>query len=651
MSHNNIGAAPTILKVADLALILHKEKNTKLHLKLPLAQVAAKIDLPKGCTLVDGTIEFESLEVRNTIVATAAYSDLTSSSPVDPDSLFKCAYELWRHEIGHDDQASGRLLALASESIDILAVGAQRIRSGSDVFNILHLIEAALPYLSSLDTTSIIELITAKYEPTRNDMMSGRINGQLEKWLEKNPKVALELHTKALANLSEETSSLLGNAIIALSKSDYVTAVELTKADAHSNILLQAKIGTWTLGRLLLDDHAPQEAINSVIETLINLIRNGQHEIRSQAISAAANAMHKLAAFDELLQELAENGDQDVLCSVATTLYYNHKKFCERGITQRWFQLLTALKPEHKNAIQGLDYAMSKLLSNPEYTMIVTSTLSQWIANHGRKVAIERNVAELFDNTILELFSMEDEWSLLATHWLLSDQQEHAAALAGILTQFSHHKVIDLKLNKNRLDGLSPAELLFLARRMLGYVYDRAQVTSLALSMLQSSDAEKRIYPLLSSLLVKEIGYDYPGSTAEALHKAAEDMALKGHQNFLREIVNTINQAVEAQNALPIINELKPPASLSRLFSKARAKQMDKSHEEASKKSIIRQIATHIPVKAGSGMFNYRDSHYGQSTKFSTISHSIELPRREVFDPIGNSIRHFGFRVAHKDES
>lgn len=649
MNHN-IGPAPTTLKVADLALILHKEKNTNLHLKLSSAQAAAKIDLPEGCKFIDESIEFESLEVRNTIVAAAAYSDLFSSSRDDPDSLFDRAYELWRYEIVHNDHASGRLLALASESIDILAAGAQRINTGSNVFNTLHLIEAALPYLSSLDTTSIIELISAKYESTRNDMMSGQINGQLEKWLEKRPKAALELHTKALANLSEETSSLLGNAIIALSKSDYVTAVEIAKADAHSNIYLQAKIGAWTLGRLLLEEHAPQEAIESVIETLIDLIRNEQNKVRSQAISAAAKAVHKLAAFDELLQVLAENGDQDALCSVATTLYYNHKKFCERGITQRWLQLLTALKPEHSNAIQGLDYAMSKLLSNPEYTMIVTSTLNQWIANHGRKVAIERNVAELFDNTILELFSMEDAWSLLVTDWLLSDQQEHAAALAGILTQLSHHKVIDLKLNKNRLDGLSPAELLFLARRMLGYVYDRAQITSLALSMLQSNDAEKRIYPLLRSLLVEEIGYDYPGSTAEALHKTAEDMALKGHQDFLREIANTINQSVEAQNALPIINELKPSASLSRLFSKARAKQMDKSHEEASKKSIIRQIATHIPVKAGSGMFNYRDSQYGQPTKFSTISHSIELPRREVFDPIGNSIRHLEFRIAKRDE-
>ena len=37
----------------------------------------------------------------------------------------------------------------------------------------------------------------------------------------------------------------------------------------------------------------------------------------------------------------------------------------------------------------------------------------------------------------------------------------------------------------------------------------RAQVISLALSMLQSNDAEKRIYPVLGPLLVEEIGYDY----------------------------------------------------------------------------------------------------------------------------------------------
>jgi hypothetical protein len=637
--------------IAGLALRLHQESQTKLRLELPLDQVLAEIVLPVGCKFANGGIEFESLEVRNAIVAASAYDRLClSSSNVKPDAFFERAYELWCHEIGQSDQASGRLLALASESIDVLAVAAERIRSGSDVFDVLQLIEAALPYLSRLETSSIVDLIVAKHEPTKNDMAAGTINGAIEKWLEARPQVACELHAKVLENLFESNASLLCNAIVALSKSSYVIAVEMAKSDASSDMLMQAEIGTWTLGRLLLDQQAKSEEMAVVVETVRNLISSEQSGIRSQAIRAAVGAMHTMDVFDVLLQTLAEKGDQDVLCAAANSLFYKGKEIRERGLTLSWLRLLPALKPEFKGAIRNLDFAMSQLLTELAYAPTVMSTLTQWVANHGRKVAIDSATAELFDHTIRKLIPMEACWFSLVTDWLLSDRQQHASALAGILTELSANSTTRIKLEKSRLDELSTHELLFLARRILGYVHDRAQVTSLSLSMLESQAADKRIYPLLRSVLVDEIGYDYPMSTITALREAADKESSAGDQQFLRITAEAIQQTVDAQNSLPFINELRPSTQLRRLFSRARAKQMDNSFEEANKNSIWRQIATQIPIKAGMGTFSYRESSYGTSMKLSSMSHSIELPRREVFDPVGNSIRHFGFRLARRDE-
>lgn len=642
--------SPGASNIADLALRLHSEGKLSLRLELLPKQVPAEMDLLTGCKLVDGAIEFESLEVRNSIVAAAAYDHYLSSGS-DCSVLFEHAFELWRHEIGHNDQASGRLLALASISVDVLAIGAQQIRSGRDVFDVLHLVEAALPYLNSLDVPSIIDLIAAKYEPTKNDMAAGAINGALERWLEKQPEVARELHTKVQEELTEGTSSLLGNAIIALSKSDYSAAVTMAKGDVRSSVLTQAQVGTWALGRLLLDEHAEPQEINAIVDAVASLIESDIPEIRSEAIRAAVGGMHKIAAFDKLLQRLAEKGDQDVLCAAANALFFKSKEFQARGITQCWLQLLPALQPQFKGAIRNLDWAMSKLLFEPGYADMVLSTLSRWVAQHGWRPAGDSDIANLFDDTIRILLSMDEIWSLLLTDWLVSERREHVVALEDILTQLSIQATKELRFDKGRLDQLSGDGLLFLARRMLGYIHDRAQITSLALSMLHSRDVKERIYPLLRALLVDEIGYDYPGRTVDALCKAADETVFVSHQDFLRTAAEAINRALESQKALPSINELRPPPNLSRLFSRARAKQMASSREDVSKDSIWRQIATEIPIKAGMGTFSYRDSSYGSSMKLSSISHSFELPRREVFDPIGNSIRLLGFRVAKRDAS
>ncbi|QHE83379.1 hypothetical protein [Hydrogenophaga sp. BPS33] len=638
--------------VTELALRLHREDGIGLHIDVPDGAVLAAADMPDGCQLVEGAaVQFDSLEARNVIVASATFEGLHSTSGIDANELFERAYGLWCDEIGHNDQASGRLLALASVNIDVLAVAAQRIRDGSDVFDVLHLVEAALPHLQEVEASSIVDLFVAKYEPTKNDMASGAIHGALESWLETHVGAALELHAKVLENLSEATASLLGNAVAALAKTDYASAIEVARRDVRSGAPLRERVGVWALGRLLLDERAPSPLIDLVTREVVTLIEREQGELRLQAIHAAASAMHILAVFDSILERLAEGGDQDVLCAVATALFLRAKDFSERGSTPRWVGLMTSLKPEFKGAIRNLDHALAKLLSDPANAPMVASTLEKWVANHGHRAAIDSETASLFNHTVRKLVPLEASWESLVTNWLLSDQQAHPAALAGFLSQLSHHSRTELRLDKGRLNGLATEDLLFLARRLLGYVHDRAQLTSLALSMLLSNESERRIYPILGALLVDEIGYDYPGSTSAACRNATEAASMGSHKEFLLKVAETVDQVVNEQSSLPMLNELRPPTRLRRLFSRARAKQMNESFEEASRDSIWRQVSTQITIKAGRGTFSYQDANYGPSMKLSSMSHSIELPRREAFDPIGNSIRHLGFRLAKLDES
>jgi len=648
---NSNVASIAFAETAELALQLHLKEARDLCIDLPADSILRTAALPYGCRVENDVLEFSSLKERNAIVAEGTFEKLRSPSGVDPSTLFDLAYKLWRHEIGHEDQASGRLLALASGNVDILAVGAFRIRSGSRAFDVLQLLEAALPYLSKIDASSLIDLCEAKYEHIKNDTMGDVVHGTLETWLEARPNDAQELHAKVLENLSEATASLLGNAVVALSKTDYPAAAIIAKADVRSAVGIRAQAGAWTLGRLLLDDRAPQESLNVVVDEVIELIESQQGELRSQVIRAAVGAMHTIQAFDPILQRLAESGDQDVLCAAARTLFLKDKKIYERGITHLWLRMLTALRPEFKGAIRDFDFALSRMLGELSNSETVVSVLSQWVSNHGHKSAIDSETAELFDDTLRKLLARDESSSLLVTNWLLSNQREHAAALAGALIGLSHHSEVELRLDKIRIDQLTASDLVFLAIRMLGYVHDRAQLTSLSLSMLQSKDVEVRIYPVLRALLVEEIGYDYPRSTIKTLRAAAETTSSKRDKEFLLNAADGIEQVVDAQNALPLLSELRPPTMLRRLFARARAKQMDASVKEANKNSFWRQIATEIPIKAGTGTFSYRDSNYGPSTKFSSMSHSIELPRREAFDPVGNSIRHIGFRVAKRGKS
>jgi hypothetical protein len=292
---------------------------------------------------------------------------------------------------------------------------------------------------------------------------------------------------------------------------------------------------------------------------------------------------------------------------------------------------------------------MSRLLSELGHAIMVVSAFRQWIANHSLQVA---SIADLFDGTIRQLLTLKEIWPLLVTDWLLSENLKHVAVLEQILAnnRFDEQVAKELKFDKGHLDELLADDLLFLIKRMLGYVHDRAQVTSLALSMLQSNDKEKRIYPLLSEMLVNEVGYDYSKSTINTLCNAANETLSEADRNFLRTTAEAINKKIEPQRSLPAINELRPSTKLLRLFSLARNKQFAYSYKYGNKNSLLKLIATNVPIKAGMGCISPLDPSY-QLTKLSSMTLSVELPGRMVSDPIGYCIRLHKLRLAKRGDT
>lgn len=639
------------LHAAELALRLHQTDTFDLRLEFEHGTVVTDDQTPTGYVWTDRAIEFQSLAERNRHVAEYTYKQLRERLTLEPDLLYEQAYQLWTKEIGHGDQASGRLLGIAARELDILALGSQRIRRGEDVFDVLHLVEAALPFMDRLNHESLIDFCEAKYERTKNDLAGGTVHSRLEMWLGSRPAQAIELHSKVLGNLTEASASLLSNSVVAIAMSDFAVAFEFASADAVDNSPLRARVGAWTLGRLLLLEHAPAEKCADVATLVANLIETKDGDLRVQGVRAATNAMHVNSTFDVLLKRLAMDGDQDVLSGVATALFMRAGEMLARGDIHEWLDLMTGLTPDFKGAIDELDNALARLLTQPINVTVVVAVLTKWAARHGKRVAIDKTLADLFHDTVSKLSLMDAVWPAFVTDWLLSDRQEHAACLAGVLTNLSYREPKLLRLDKDRLDALDPADLLFLARRMLGYVHDRSQVTSMALSMLESRNAKDRIFPMLRALLVDEIGYDYPGSTVKACRTVANSCTTSDVKAFLSGVADTLEQTGNTFSDLPRLNELKPPKSLRRQFALARAKQMSESFEEAQKKSVWRLITTEIPIKAGAGTFSYHDASYGPPMQMSSMSHSIEIPRREIFDPVGNAIRGLGFRHAKRVET
>ena len=363
----------------------------------------------------------------------------------------------------------------------------------------------------------------------------------------------------------------------------------------------------------------------------------------------AASTTHMTDTFDVCLTTMAEANDQYVLGLIVDALYMNKIEISLKPCFSDWLTLLSNISSENIGILNQLDFALSQLIRDESHQQSVISCWTIWCSINAEDIPRDKSVADIFDNTLNELARNSQLLSSVITDWFLDENRKLASAAAGLLSKLWVNGFRNVEFYTLRLDELTHDDLMFLARRMLGFVFAEEHLLSLSLSLLKTNNAKNRTYGIIRSLLAEEVGQDYPYSTIEALEKMKASTVEAELINFLSSIVHTINNRMEALDALPRLNELIPSIHLKREFEKARDKQMQASMEDAQKGSIMRQICTEIPIKAGVGFFSFRDGAYDEPTKMQSISHSVSVPLRHVRDAVGQDIAQLLFRIAKRE--
>ncbi|MDP3423674.1 MAG: hypothetical protein Q8S32_07925 [Burkholderiaceae bacterium] len=396
-------AEPTIPQaVLDAALALHQRESKDLTFG-PFGNAdeePAESNPLWRC--VDGQIEFANLEARNHCAALATFQQMMPLSRAD--ALFEAAYQLWRHEIGHSDLASGRLLGLACQSVNVLWEAARAIKAQQhhklDVFDYLHLVEAGLPHISDIDAGDVVALIDAQYESTKRDMARGMIFSAIESRLRSAPSLAWEIWRIARGRMSEAMQNLYGTALQALMHTDQQTLVlEKAREDAQHLDPLIAGAALWTLGRAIQVLQLNEPELSSCIAVLTDKTIAASSEIQQAAIRAVAHAALKDERLMSELVRQASVPDDHTLAAVAYFLFINQRDF---PVSSPYYKSLLgsliSLSPTRKDAIDHFDWVLQGLYSTPEHRPLVMDCLRMWVIQHGDSNLHEKPLIELFDH-------------------------------------------------------------------------------------------------------------------------------------------------------------------------------------------------------------------------------------------------------------
>lgn len=636
--------------VLDAALALHKRKNTDLtYSPFSTAEVGA-VETNPFWHCAEGEIEFTNLEARNRCAALATFQQVMPLSGTD--ALFDAAYELWRNEIGHPDSASGRLLGLASQNVSVLLEAAKVIGDKSRrVFDVLHLLEKALPHLPNVRAEDIVAVVEAQHESTKRDMASGMIFNAIERRLRSESKVAWDTWRITRNTMSESMQSLYSTALQSLMYTDQQSlALEKAREDVEDNNLLIAGAALWTLGSAIQAHKLNDCDLDDCVAVLTNKTSGAPTEIQQAAIRAVAHAALKdERLMSELVRLAAEHGDY-TLVVIADFLFMNQQNLPVSSIHFKpLLQSLVGLLPSQQGAIDNFDWVLHQLYATPENRPLVLDCLSRWLIQHGSSSLNDKALIELFDQTIMQIANDQPGFQAVITRWLVAPEKQLAVACGGLISYLNIRGMKSQMFSPEILNTFISQDFKFLARRLLGYVISEELLLSLTFSLLETNNAPERSFGWVYSLLAEEVGRDYVRATIKAL-KVRQEAANSPEKELLLQIHAILLQRSTAMDGLPRLQELRPSMKLQRAIALSRAREMEQAMEAANEKSIVRLISTVIPMKAGRGWFSVSGNNVGPTQNLQSISHSISLPKRSLTDPVGYAIAGLHYRNAKRDD-
>ncbi len=207
----------------------------------------------------------------------------------------------------------------------------------------------------------------------------------------------------------------------------------------------------------------------------------------------------------------------------------------------------------------------------------------------------------------------------------------------------------NLRLDLAQIEELDGARLAKLVRRILATCVFAPPLCSLVFSMTSLTNAEQRAFSLVGDVFGNYISDEFPNSTREFLQAALRNAAPNTPvQALLRKLIRHIKKRETLYTDLPTLKELTPAQDNLQSYRVAMLKENRKILDGAEKQSIFASLFPKINLKYGRSVVSEVRGKFTGPTHLKAISHSIELPRSELRDPVAGILRRNGFLKASK---
>lgn len=604
-------------------------------------------DVRDACDFCDGRWVFRDPEEAESRTIRHIQQAVIAPSIAAPSTFFKAVERCWLDAgQARQDNLSGRALAQLHNTgeIDAVHMAIDAMQAGCDVFTVSRVMTDSLPLFEGIDIPNLLILFGLMQPKMKNDLAQGLIYGATGEWMKRHPAAIGQVVAGCLAIPGESSAPLLRTALVqgvASERGLWLARIHELVDDANAVISLPA------IEALGLVDWSNSDAGDNVKAAAVIQagLRSNDERVLVSSVYSGLNLVSTAHDQHALIDEIVALDKRYVVRLVGDHLGYRGEKLNVLPWYQDKIRLLARKAGQNKGSYHGVDLVLSRLFKSQDKAACL-----QWLYTWAAANADEPpDFPEEFPHLFQLLSESREDLGALLARWLTHDKIGVQKVARHVLDNIGQHKKDNPFFPPCILDEMTSKGLLHLVRRVLGNVIREGQLISLIWSLTGTVMAENRTYGLVYHAMVNFVGRDYPATTKEHLESVAAGGADTPLEQLARAILAAMAEYLDALDALPMVEELRPLTEHHHRFAKERRRQMNKAFDEVNKNSIWRQIVTTIPLKAGRSSFSMRNGDVGEKMHLSSMSHSMAIPRSEAIDRIGSDLRRLQFNLGKED--
>ncbi|ATF93374.1 hypothetical protein [Cedecea neteri] len=595
-----------------------------------------------GYCLKNNKLIFSSYDDRDYYVAYHYFSEMADKSVNSDSSILLTAFSIWEQTLRGDSAIAGLFLSLYEDELDVWQ---SLLMSERNPYEITSLADQFIKYVKNIDIQKLFNFFFSIYK--EKNQYAGHYSS-LQERLSNTPQKCHEIIKKFHSDIQPDTIHLYNIALFSLKKQEYTKVIDILIDDIEKSNSVLSPQSLWILGRVI-EKSDNKYKYRKILEVIKSAISSPVSLISNAGMQAAVDTIGKIPEIRFVISELFESNNQKIIELLSNKLSIT-KQLTSHADFQFWLTCICKASMNNDALNNVIFHIFASLAKDESKYGLLADCIFIMIRNNS--ISEENKSIEVF---LHEIVKHQDLLNKLFTLTLIDENLEATIFSRLVATHlFVHENKHVLECCLDTINSFTQKNFIFLVRRILGFISNETQLTSLILSLLKVKNPEKRTYALVKSVIIHEIAMDYPGYVQDEIKRRKDNIKnQRGNMAKLYgEMLAEIDKYISSFAILPRIKELEPPSLLVNNFQKERTKVEARKNDLHEESSIIFNIASKIILKAGIGSFyynNFNKKGYSEPSYLHEFSSSYSLPRRYVMDNIGYEINMVQFRCAKKD--